>query len=49
MTNKCGKIVAIYEVQREKDLGIIFQKTLSLLNISIRLQTKPYHAPPIFR
>ena len=41
MTDKCGKIVAIYEVQREKDLGIIFQKTLSLLNILIRLQIKP--------
>ena len=28
MTNKCGKVVTIYEVEREKDLGIIFQNNL---------------------
>ena len=28
MTDKCGKVVTIYEVEREKDLGIIFQNNL---------------------
>ena len=28
MTDKCGKVVTIYEVEREKDLGIIFQNIL---------------------
>ena len=28
MTDKCGKVVTIYEVEREKDLGIIFQYNL---------------------
>ena len=28
MTDKCGKVVTIYEVEQEKDLGIIFQNNL---------------------
>ena len=37
MTDKCGKVVTIYEVEREKDLGIIFQNNLSLFNEHINM------------